>query len=90
MFLCILLGKEGVFSEVPLLVSQCFICIWSFKGVSEVMSLSQVRLFETPRTVAHQVSSSIEFSRHEYWSGLPFSSPEDVPDPGVESGSPAL
>ena len=38
-------------------------------------SLSRVRLFVTPCTVAHQASPSMEFSRQEYWSGLPFSSP---------------
>ena len=32
----------------------------------------------------------MEFSRHEYWSGLPFPSPEDLPDPGIEPGSPTL
>ena len=35
-------------------------------------------------------SLSVEFSRQEYWSGLPFPSPGDIPDPGVEPGSPAL
>ena len=44
----------------------------------------------TPRTVAHQVSLSMEFSKQEYWSGLPFPSPEDLPDPGIEPGSPTL
>ena len=53
-------------------------------------SLSCVRLFTTPWTVAHQASSSMEFSRHEYWSGLPFPSPGDLPNPGIEPGSPAL
>ena len=38
----------------------------------------------------HQASPSMEFSRHEYWSGLPFPSPGDLPDPGIEPGSPAL
>ena len=41
-------------------------------------------------TVAHQVPPSMEFSRQEYWSGLPFPSPGDLPDPGIERGSPAL
>ena len=41
-------------------------------------------------TVAHQASQSMGFSRHEYWSGLPFSSPGDLPDPGIEPRSPAL
>ena len=41
-------------------------------------------------TVAYQASASMGFSRQEYWSGLPFPSPGDLPDPGIESGSPAL
>ena len=53
-------------------------------------SLSRVRLFATPWTVAHQVPLSMEFSRQEYWSGLPFPSPADLPDPGIEPVSPAL
>ena len=43
-----------------------------------------------PWTVASQTSLSMGFSREEYWSGLPFPSPGDLPDPGIESGSPAL
>ena len=53
-------------------------------------SFSHVQLFATPRTVAHQAPPSMEFSRQEYWSGLPFPSPEDLPDPGIKPGSPAL
>ena len=52
--------------------------------------LSRVQLFATPWTVAHQAPLSIGFSRQEYWSGLPFPSPEDIPDPGIELRSPAL
>ena len=52
--------------------------------------LSCVWLFVTPWTVAHQASLSKGFSRQEYWGGLPFPSPWDLPDPGIESGSPAL
>ena len=44
----------------------------------------------TPWTAAHQAPGSIEFSRQEYWSGLPFSSPADLPNLGIEPGSPAL
>ena len=58
--------------------------------VSEVKSLSRVRLFVTPWTVAHQAPLSMGFSRQEYWSGLLFPSPGDLPDPGVEPRSPAL
>ena len=52
-------------------------------------SLSRVRLFPTPWTVAYQ-AASMGFSRQEYWSGLPFPSPGDLPNPGIEPGSPAL
>ena len=52
--------------------------------------LSRVRLFETPWTVAHQAPPSMGFSRQEYWSGLPFPSPGDLPDPGIKPRSPAL
>ena len=44
----------------------------------------------TPWTVAHQAPPSMGFSRQEYWSGLPFSSPGDLPDPEIEPGSPTL
>ena len=44
----------------------------------------------TPWTVAHQAPLSVEFSRQEYWSGLPFSSSGDLPNPGIEPRSPAL
>ena len=57
---------------------------------SEVKSLSCVRLFATPWTVAHQAPLSMGFSRQEYWNGLPFLSPGDLPDPGIEPESPAL
>ena len=52
--------------------------------------LSCVRLFETPWTVTHKALLSAEFSRQEYWGGLPFPSPGGLPDPGIESVSPAL
>ena len=56
----------------------------------KVKSLSHVRLFETPWTVAYQSPQSMEFSRQEYWSGLPFPSPGDLPDPGLKPESPTL
>ena len=57
---------------------------------SEVKSLSRVLLFATPWTVAYYTPLSMRFSRQEYWSGLPFPSPEDLPDSGIEPRSPAL
>ena len=53
-------------------------------------SLSCVRLFATPWTVAYQAPPSMRFSRQECWSRLPFPSPGDLPDPGIEPGSPTL
>ena len=44
----------------------------------------------TPWTVAHQAPQSMEFSRQEYWNGLPFPSPGDLPDPGLEPMFPTL
>ena len=57
---------------------------------SSAQSLSHVRLFATPWAVAHQAPPSMGFSRQEYWSELPFLSPGDLPDPGIEPRSPAL
>ena len=51
-------------------------CVWSF--------FSCVWLFAIPQTVAHQAPLSMGFSRQEYWSGLPFPSPRNLPDPGIE------
>ena len=55
--------------------------------------LSHVQLLATPWTVAHQTPVSMRFPRQEYWSGLPFPTPVDLPDPGIEPEfpvSPAL
>ena len=52
--------------------------------------LSHVQLFATPWTIANQAPLSMGFSRQEYWSGLPFPPPGDLPDPGIELRSPAL
>ena len=57
---------------------------------SKRWSLSRVRLFAIPRTVAHEAPLSMGFSKQEYWSGLPLPSPGDLPDPGIEPGSPAF
>ena len=56
------------------------ICIWACMCAQ---LLSHVRLFVTPWTTAHQAPVSMGFSRQEYWSGLPFPSQEDLPNPGI-------
>ena len=56
----------------------------------KVKSLSHVRLFAIPWSVVYQASLSMGFSRQEYWSGLPFPSLGNLPDPGIDPRSPAL
>ena len=76
---------------------EAYYCQWlslffkeaSFSNVC-VKSLSCVRLFATRETVARKAPLPMGFSRQEYWSGLPFPSPGDLPNPGIEPGSPAL
>ena len=72
--------------------NYCTIALISYasKVKVKVKSLSRVRLFVIPWTVAHQAPPSTGFSRQEYWSGLPFPYPGDLPEPGIEPGSPAL
>ena len=53
-------------------------------GACMLSHFSHAQLFVTPWTLVHQTPLSIEFSRQEYWSGLPFPSSEDLPDPGIE------
>ena len=55
-----------------------------------LLMLSHVQLFATSWAVASQVPLSMGFSRQEYWSGLPFHSPGNLPEPGIEPASPAL
>ena len=57
---------------------------------AKVKSLSCVWQFATPQTVAYQAPQSMELSRQEYWSGLPFPSPGDLPNPGIKPRSPTL
>ena len=63
--------------------------IWSLniQNWKKVKSLSRVGLFVTPWTIAHQAPLSMGFSKQEYWSGLPFPFPGDLPDPGIKPTS---
>ena len=84
-----IMEKEREFQKT---IYFCFIDYSkAFDCLSEwVKSLSRVRLFATPCTVAYKPHLSMEFSRQEYWNGLPFPSPGDLPNPGIEPRSPAL
>ena len=62
---------------------------WHFQR-KKVKSLSCAQLFATPWIVAYLFSPSMGFSRQKYWSGLPFPSSGDLPDPGIKPGSPTL
>ena len=64
--------------------------LFRFYLFSSVLSLSRVRLFAIPWPIVYKASLSMGFSRQEYWSGLPFSSPGDFPDPGIKARTPAL
>ena len=61
---------------------------WKWKV--KVKSLSRVWLLVTPWTAAHQAPPSVGFSRQEYWNGVPLPSPGNLPNPGIEPGSPTL
>ena len=75
--------KEYMYNFIiKILKIKISVCAWK--------SLSHVQLFVTPETIARQSPLSIEFSRQEYWNGLPCPSPGDLPKPGIEPGSPAL
>ena len=77
-----------MFCEIIILCVNPPFLVW--KKVRKVKSLSHVQLFVTPWTIACQAPPSMGFSRQEHWSGLPFPSPGDLPDPGMDPGSPAL
>ena len=68
----------------------CLCVFLFFSNSSGVVSRSVVSDSASPQTVAHQAPLSMEFSRQEYWSRLPFPSPEDIPDAGIKPGSPIL
>ena len=67
---------------------ECLHC--DIKSYQPLSHFSHVWLFVIPWIVAHQAPLSMRFSRQEYWNGLPFPSPEDLPHPGDEPGPPAL
>ena len=76
-------------TQVSRIVGRCF-TLWATREAKvKVKSLSRVWLFATRWTAAHQ-ALSMGFSRQEYWNGLPFPSPGDLPNPGIEPRSPAL
>ena len=66
------------------------ICIYIHIYVIVVLSLSTVQFIVTPWTAARQAPLSMGSPRQEYWSGEPFPSPGDLPDPGIEPVCPAL
>ena len=73
--------------EVLVLLRNLFVHYMEQTGS---LSLSRIRLFVALWTVAHQAPPSIGFSRQEYWNGLPFPSPGDLPNPGIKPTSPTL
>ena len=82
-------GKP-IYADDPTLMAESEEQLKSLLMKVKVTSLSRARLFATLWTVVYKVPLSMEFSRQEYWSGLPFPSPGDLPDPGIKPRSPAL
>ena len=79
--------KSSLSLRSPLCANVKRLCLLNFFLAMvkvKVKSLSHVRLFATPWTVAHQAPPSMEFSRQEYWSRLPFPSPGDLPLEGED------
>ena len=83
------LQQESRLNEKPMHHNEQRPCSLQLEKVKAKL-LSRVWLFATPWIVAYQAPQSIECSRQEYWSGLPFPSPGDLPNPGIEPGSLAL
>ena len=88
-------NRNSFFSSIYLSIVYLSICPYTNSPVHlythmnvNVKSLSRVRLFTTQWTVAYQAPPSMGFSRQEYWSGLPFPSPKDLPNPGIKPRSP--
>ena len=90
--------KSGVCHNIDENIKSCslssgIVDIFKFHFLSmkvKVKSLSRVQLFATPWTIAYQAPPAMGFFRQEYWSGLPFPSPGDLPDPRIKPRSPAL
>ena len=61
--------------------------LWSDRTRCVLSCFTRDRLLAIPRTVVHQAPPYVRFSRQEYWSGLPFPPPGDLPDPGIEPAS---
>ena len=89
LLLWLLVSIRGWGTKIPQVTEHGQNKYWGYLWC-DVKSLSCVRLFATPWTVAYQAPPSIGFSRQEYWSRLPFPSPGALPDPGTEPVSPAL
>ena len=69
-------------------MAKC-VCVCVYTHVCAGL-VAQLCLFVTSWTIAHQAPLSVEFSRQEHWSGLPFPTPRDLLDPGIEAASPTL
>ena len=84
----------GYFGSTKAIDSHLHHCVYQqcdiFIALVVVQSLSCAQIFVTSWTVACQTPLSMAFPRQEYWKGLPFPPPGDLPDPGIKPASPAL
>ena len=89
----LILAPMEVLILIFFILTHASLSYWIIRFTWWVHVLNHVRLFATPGTVAHQVVLSVEFLQTIYWSGVPFPSPEDLPDPRIKpmfNVSPAL
>ena len=88
----VFISWEPIWRSQGLELEVALVKIWNseYNFNASVLSCIWVRLFVTPLTAARQAPLSMEFSRQEYWSGLPFLTSEDLSDPGIEPVSPAF
>ena len=80
--------QQIIFDKIPQAIKTIFFL--SLLLAMLVAQLCLTFLWPHETNVAFQAPLSLESSRQEYWRGLPFPSPGDIPDPGMEPGSPAL
>ena len=90
LFYCTDLKRVNICIYMPLSVSQKNTFVYCQLILMSPLFQNSERLFVAPWTVASQTPLSTGFHRQEYWSGLPFPSPGDLPDPEIKPGSPAL
>ena len=83
-------SDSDTYTHIYIYVFKVYTYMCNMHESETASHFSCVCLFAIPWTEVHQPALSMEFSRQEYWTGSPFHSPEDLPDPGIKPEAPAL